>query len=313
VVRTNVERLKGGIRVVSTPGEGCRFEMHFPLTLATTRVLIAELGGFKYAVPVEFVRRGLKVDREAVFLVEGRPTVMVDGHAVSVVDLAAILELRQGAEAGLNNRRRLDKLLCIVIELGNERMGLFVDALVDEQEVVLKPNNGLLKRVRNVSGATILGTGEVCMVLNPADMLQSLRRGAGGDHFHQQVENMEATRQAILLVEDSITTRTQEKRILEGAGYEVVVAVDGLDGYAKLGTRPFDAVITDVEMPNMSGLELAEKIRLDERYRELPIILVTSLASEEDQKRGVEAGANAYITKGRFEQKVLLDTLGRLI
>jgi two-component system chemotaxis sensor kinase CheA len=117
----------------------------------------------------------------------------------------------------------------------------------------------------------------------------------------------------ILLAEDSITTRTQEARILENAGYEVVTAADGLEAWNKLATRAFDAVVTDINMPNLDGLGFAERIRRESRYADLPIILVTSLASDEDKKRGLDAGANAYITKPAFDQKILLDCLERLI
>ncbi|MBI2316142.1 MAG: response regulator, partial [Betaproteobacteria bacterium] len=119
--------------------------------------------------------------------------------------------------------------------------------------------------------------------------------------------------QQVLLAEDSITTRTQEARILESAGYEVVTAADGLEAYGKLATRAFDAVVTDISMPNMDGLALAQKIRGEPKYAELPIILVTALASDEDKRRGLDAGANAYITKPEFDQQVLLDCLERLI
>jgi two-component system chemotaxis sensor kinase CheA len=115
------------------------------------------------------------------------------------------------------------------------------------------------------------------------------------------------------LVEDSITTRTQEKRILESAGYEVVAAVNGVDALQKLSSRAFDAVISDVQMPHMDGLTLTERIRREPKYNELPIILVTSLAAEEDKRRGVEVGASAYIAKPTFDQELLLDTLRRLI
>jgi two-component system chemotaxis sensor kinase CheA len=124
---------------------------------------------------------------------------------------------------------------------------------------------------------------------------------------------MASSQPVVLLAEDSITIRTQEKRILEAAGYEVVTAVDGLDGYNKLRTRHFDAVVSDIQMPNMDGLTLASKIRENPEYNELPIILVTSLASDEDKRKGAEAGANAYITKGSFNQDILLDTLKRLV
>jgi two-component system chemotaxis sensor kinase CheA len=172
----------------------------------------------------------------------------------------------------------------------------------------------MLKRVRNVAGATILGTGEVCMVLNPHDLLKTVQRRHAPvvARVQQPVAEIER-KKVILLADDTMVTRTQEKRILESAGYEVVVAVDGLDAYKKLSARAFDAVVSDVEMPNMTGLTLAAKIREDPRYKELPIVLVTSLVSDEDRRRGLEAGASAYIPKGTFEQKVLIDTLRRLV
>ena len=150
------------------------------------------------------------------------------------------------------------------------------------------------------------------MVLNPLDLLQSVRKQPARmrrESSHPKPQQ----KHAILLVEDSITTRTQEKRILEGAGYEVVAAVNGLDALQKLSNRAFDAVISDVEMPYMDGLTLTERIRREPKHNELPIILVTSLASEEDKRRGVEVGANAYIAKPTFDQGLLLDTLRRLI
>jgi two-component system, chemotaxis family, sensor kinase CheA len=196
--------------------------------------------------------------------------------------------------------------------VGGEQIGLFVDALLDEHEVVVKPHSAPLKRVRNVSGATILGTGEVCMTLNPLDLLHSVRKHPA----HMLWESSEPKLQlkhTILLVEDSITTRTQEKRVLESAGYEVVAAVNGVDALQKLSSQAVDAVVSDVEMPLMDGLTLAERIRQEPKYNELPIILVTSLASEEDKRRGLEVGVNAYIAKPTFDQGLLLDTLRRLI
>ena len=150
------------------------------------------------------------------------------------------------------------------------------------------------------------------MVLNPVDLLQSVRRQPA--HMRREPSQPKPQQKhAILLVEDSITTRTQEKRILESAGYEVVAAVNGIDALQKLSARRFDAVVSDVEMPHMDGLALTERIRREPKYNELPIILVTSLASEEDKRRGVEVGANAYIAKPTFNQGLLLDTLRRFI
>jgi len=149
------------------------------------------------------------------------------------------------------------------------------------------------------------------MVLNPHDLLNSIRKSMAPVAAPRPAQVLTA-KKLVLLAEDSITTRTQEKRILESAGFEVVTAVDGLDALQKLGTRPFDALVSDIEMPNLDGLSLTAKIRQDARHKDLPIILVTSLASDEDRRRGIEVGADAYITKSAFEQQILVDTLRRL-
>jgi two-component system chemotaxis sensor kinase CheA len=311
VVRANVERLKGSIQLQSTPGKGTSITILLPVTLATVRVLIVEVNGHPYGLPMECVQVLMTVAPADVFAVEGRHAVLHQGRPVSVARLADLLELPRAIERGMA-RNAPPAFLCAVLSLGGEPFGVFVDVLLDEREVVLKPQSALLARVRNVAGATILDSGEICMVLNPQDLLASMRKGAAPVAPPVVVEASKR-KKAVLLAEDSITTRMQEARILETAGYEVVTAVDGVDAWNKLATRTFDAVVTDVMMPNLSGLGLAEKIRGEARYAELPIILVTSLASDEDKRRGLEAGANAYLTKTAFDQQTLLDCLQRLI
>jgi len=311
VVRANVERLKGSIQLQSEPGKGTRFTIVLPVTLATVRVLIVEVNGHPYGLPAECVQVLKMITPSEVFAVEGRDAVLHQGRPVSVARLADLLQLPQATQPG-KGRDVQAASRCAVLSVGGESFGVLVDALLDEQEVVLKPQSALLERVRNVSGATILDSGEICMVLNPQDLLASMRKGAAPVAPSEAAGAAEG-KKAILLAEDSITTRTQEARILENAGYEVVTAADGLDAWNKLATRAFDAVVTDVMMPNLDGLGLAGKIRNEPRYADLPVILVTSLASDEDKKRGLEAGANAYITKPAFDQTILLDCLERLI
>ncbi len=313
VVRAKVEQLKGAIAVESTPGLGCTFKLQLNTTLTTTHVLIVEVNSVSYAIPVDSVQTTLLVARSEIFATGGCQTIVLDHQPVSVAWLTDLLQLPLTIPTSPKAADSTAKMLpCIVLQVGTERLGLLVDALLDQQNVVLKPQSKLLERVRNVSGATILGTGEVCMILNPQDLLKSVQKrtvnGTVSQQFLQRVE-----KPAILLVEDSITIRTQVKRILEGAGYDVTAAVDGLDGFNKLKSRNFDAVVSDVQMPNLDGLSLTAKIRQQKEYSELPIILVTTLASEDDRKRGADAGANAYLTKGNFEQKLLLDTIKRLI
>ena len=313
VVRTKVEQLKGAIAIESNQGLGCTFKLQLNTTLTTTHVLIVAVNNVSYAIPVDSVQTTLQVARQEIFATGGCQTIMLDSQPVSVAWLTDLLQLPLTVPTSPKAADSTTKMLpCIVLQVGTERLGLLVDALLDQQIVVLKPQSKLLQRVRNVSGATILATGEVCTILNPQDLLKSVQKGRGTTTSSQQFLQ-EIKKPAILLVEDSITIRTQVKRILEGAGYDVTAAVDGLDGFNKLKSRNFDAVVSDVQMPNLDGLALTAKIRQQKEYTELPIILVTTLADDEDKKRGADAGADAYLTKGNFDQQLLLDTLKRLI
>ena len=314
VVRVNVERLKGSIQVQSTPTQGCTFRFTLNTSLATTFALILAVNQTPYAIPIEFVDRMMRVDQQDIFTLEGSSTITDHDRPLSVAWLTDLLNLPISVAAHPQNVHAGAKSTpCIVLKVGSERLGLLVDDLLDQQDIVLKPHSKLLKRVRNIAGATILGTGEVCMVLNPLDLLKSAggkRADAKGADRAIATAN---TQPNVLLVEDSIPIRTQVRRILEGAGYSVTTAVDGLDGFDKLQEAMFDAVVSDVEMPNLDGLGLTTRIRQQTQYEELPIILVTTLAKDEDKRRGADAGANAYITKGDFDQNLLINTLRSLI
>lgn len=320
VVRANVDRLKGSIKVDSVPAQGTCFRIRLPLTLATMRVLIVGSGGYAYAIPVESVHTAKLVAAEEVFPIEGRDAMSLDGQPVSLVPLADLLVVRRKRQARppAAGQTSADEAArpCVILTDGAERVGFFVDALLDEQEVVLKPHRQALGRIPNVAGSTILGTGEVCIVLNPYDLIRSAANRTDLLALDRQAEAQDATdgrQRVILLAEDSITTRTQEKRILENAGYAVVTAVDGADALNRLSRRKVDALVSDVEMPNLDGFKLTEAVRRHAKYKDLPVILVTSLSRDEDRRRGMEAGANAYLTKPTFDQKVLLDTLRRLL
>lgn len=314
VVRTNVERLKGNIQIQSTPGHGCIFRLQLSTTLTTVNVLLLEVQGIVHALPLEFVQTTLLVPLDQIATTQGRASIAFDGQDIPVANLADLLEFSNHTYTFTTKvkQQKSNFQACILLKVGEEKAGFFVDRLLDTQEVVIKPQSQLLKRVRNITGATILPTGEVCMILNPSDLLKSLQKPTTSLALIKQRETARRQR-VILLVEDSIPVRTQEKRLLEKAGYEVVVAVDGLDGYNKLKTRHFDAVLSDVEMPNLDGFSLTAKIRQHQEYSKLPIILVTTLTSDEDKKKGAEAGANAYIIKGKFNQDTLLEILETLV
>jgi two-component system chemotaxis sensor kinase CheA len=313
VVHDRVESLKGSIQVEFTPQKGCLFRITLNSSLFTTDALIVRVSEHPYAIPVQFVESMQLVSPQEVFTDGGSQTLSFEGESVSVAWLADLLGLRLQAPTSTKALHAASKTLsCMILRIGSERLALLVDEILEQQDIVLRPQSQLLKRVRNISGATILGTGEVCMVLNPTDLFKSAHKAIISVTV-QELARATQVKQKILLVEDSIPIRTQMKRILEAAGYEVTAAVDGEDGFNKLKGNTFAAVVSDVQMPNLDGLELVAKMRQLDQYKDLPVILVTTLASEEDKLQGHQVGANAYITKGDFEQGVLLDTLRSLI
>jgi two-component system, chemotaxis family, sensor kinase CheA len=312
VVRANVEQLKGSIQVLSTPGQGCLFRITLNMNLATAQALIVEVNQAPYAIPLESIETLKLVSREEIFPVEGSLTMNWEGKPISVAWLTDVLELPVQSPSTTQAIRALHKAVpCVVIRQGADHLGLLVDEFLDQQHIVIKPHSKLLKQVRNITGATILSSGEICMVLNADDLIKFTGTGSTAIAPNRIAET-EIRQTRVLLVEDSLPIRTQMRRILEGAGYKVTIAVDGLDGLNRLKSGTFDAIVSDVEMPNLSGLELTSQVREFPQYDELPIILVTTLAKEEDKRKGADAGANAYLTKGDFDQSLLLSTLRRL-
>jgi two-component system chemotaxis sensor kinase CheA len=206
-----------------------------------------------------------------------------------------------------------DSLLQIVV-LGSaeRRVAFLVEDVLGEQEVLTKPLGRQLSRVRNVAGATVLGTGRVVPVLNVPDLLKSAVKITAAP-VKRAAEAVMEKQKPVLVVEDSITARTLLKNILESAGYDVSTAVDGVEAFTALKTKEFELVVSDVDMPRMNGFALTAKIRQDKKLSELPVVLVTALESREDREQGIDAGANAYIVKSSFDQSNLLEVIRRLI
>ena len=309
VVRENVERLKGTVEVNSTWEKGCRFQLSFNTSLSTTSVVILEMNEHSYAMPLDFIEKMLLVPADSIFLFEGSSAILYEDKPLSVVWLKDIFKLKNQNQ----NKIKLSKIPCVIINTGLEKIGIFTDKLIEQQNIILKPQSKLVQAIPHILGATILSSGEVCMVIDPKQIVQTVAFG-GEIAQSTNIASIVTVKPHILLVEDSLPIRTQIRRILISAGYDVTVAVDGLAGFDTLQVeKNFDAVVSDVEMPNLSGLEMTARIRQYSEYDEIPIILVTTLATEADKRKGAEAGANAYLTKGDFDQNLLLDTLRRLI
>ncbi len=308
IVREKVEKLGGGVEIESQPDEGSTIRLLVPLTLATFRGVLVRVDGQQFILPSTSVQRVTRVRKDAVRTVENRETVVLDGQAASLVRLADVLEMKPG----IGREDPSDPFIQVVV-LGSapHRMVFQVDEVLHEQEVLVKPLGKQLSRVRNVSGATVLGSGKVIPILNVADLTKSAVKASpsyGGSDIALTEKKVR-----ILVAEDSITARTLLKGILETAGYDVAVAVDGMDAFSVLAKGGYDLLVSDVDMPRMNGFDLTAKVRADRRLSDLPIVLVTALESMEDRERGVDAGANAYIVKSSFDQSNLLEVVKRLV
>lgn len=307
VVVANLRKLKGSVHVETDEGHGTRFILRLPVTLTTDHGVLVRAGGAVFAIPTSAVDRIMEIKPSQIIEVEASHAILHRGRSIPLRDLAATLEL-----AGYE---RINKkvLPVMVIAKGWDSVAFLVDEVIGEREIVVKPFRPPLQGVRNITGGTLTGSGDVIMVLNPSDLVDSGLRGSLAHLRGKEADTEVAKVLRVLVVDDSITTRSLEKSILEHAGYKVSVAVDGQQAWGMLQELTFDLVVTDVEMPQMNGFELTGLIKQSERLKHLPVIIVTSLAKEEDRQRGIEVGAEAYIVKGQFETKILLDVVEQLI
>ena len=309
IVKECVERLRGRLSLETRVGAGTTVSMVVPASIATFRGLLVRAGDQAFLLPVESVERVIRVAPEEIVTVEGREAVPSRGHPLFVARLRSLLQLdgsEDPPEAEAEGKRP-----CALVRSEERVMGVIVDEVLGDREVLVKDLRPPLLRVRNVAGAGLLGTGQVVLILRPSDLLRSAEQA----HRPPAAAPAPAERRpsAVLVVDDSITTRTMEKNLLEAAGYEVRVAVDGIDAWTLLRTERFDIVVSDVDMPRMDGFDLTARVRADPTLADLPVVLVTALESREDKERGIEVGADAYVVKSSFDQSNLLEIIRRLV
>jgi len=305
IVREKVEKLGGSISFESEPSRGTAFHIVLPLSVATFRGILVRVADRHFVLPAIHVERAVRVKREEVSTVQNREILDLAGRSVALVRLAAVLELAGGDALP-------DRMQAVIATVGEQSVAFVVDEVLSEREVLMKRMGPQLSRVRNIAGATLLGSGKVVPILNVPDLIKSAIRGLpGSGPLHSFGAAPQTKLRRILVVEDSITSRTLMKNILESAGYIVVTAVDGVDALTRLNNGRFDVVVSDVDMPRLNGFDLTAKIRADRDLAELPVVLVTALGSPEDRERGIDVGASAYIVKGSFDQSDLLQTVQR--
>jgi two-component system, chemotaxis family, sensor kinase CheA len=306
VVRSNVGELGGQVMIESQIGHGTQIILVLPLTLVTTRILLVNVGKHTFALPATGCRGTIWAQRSQIRTIEGRATINHKEQTLPLLRLADLLGVE--ADAAFQRSERMPAVL-----IGNtqRQVGLLVDRLLDEREAVVKPLGPLFEQRRRYSGAVQLGDGQLTLLLNPIILSQTAR----GMALTSPTSGMAGARRrsSLLIADDSFTTRELIRSILQSAGYNVTVAYDGMDALEKLRGQSYDLVISDVEMPRVNGFQLTARIRQELGLMDLPVVIITSLASDEHRRQGLEAGAQAYIVKSQFNQDNLLEVVQQLL
>ncbi len=347
VVKEAVDRLKGTVEVRSKVGEGTTFEITLPITLAIVDVLLVDVGGQDFAIPVAAVDEVLLPQDQDKKEVAGSPCVMWRGHTLAFFDLHSLLGIPtypesegdgsyrgtapsadftqdssslsgRGSAAAPGDGAGEGRGPALVLTSGTRRIAARVDALLGQQEIVIKGLGSFMPRIRHIAGASILGDGRVVLVLDPNELIDTARRPGGprtGARRRRRLASKPVSqpRRKLLVVDDSLAIREMLRSIFEAAGYDVEVASDGQVALEIIQSSKVDGVVTDIEMPRMDGFDLCEAIRSRPDTQDLPVVMVTGLEKEEDKRRGLEVGANAYLVKSSFDQSALLDAVRSLV
>lgn len=308
VVQNMVKQVRGTVRVVPQPGHGTRFQMQLPLTLSVVRTLLAEIDGEPYAFPLAAIVRTLLLRREQIELIEGRQHFNFDGRAVGLVNAHQLLG---GGEPKLTG----NEVPVIVVSDGGNRYGLVVDRFLGERALVVQPLDVRFGKIQDIAAGALMEDGSPVLIVDVEDLVRSVEKLVLAGHLSLVQRSVTADRQRkrVLVVDDSLTVRELERKLLSHAGYEVEVAVDGMDGWNAARTGHFDLMVSDIDMPRMDGIELVTLIKKDPNLKHLPVMIVSYKDREEDRRRGLEAGADYYLTKGSFHDETLLAAVVDLI
>jgi len=307
VVKSQVEAMRGMVDVTTEVGRGTSFRLTLPLTLTTIRGLLVGAGDQALAFDAASVLRLLRVAPGDVRSVDGRAMITGDGPPTPLVSLATLLGFERGPAAD-----EQAKIPVVILAAGGREVAFAVDALIGEQELLVRDLGARLRRVRYVAGGTILPSGRIAIILHAGDLIQGALARADDQPLGRRRER-DTVKKRVVVADDSMTTRTLMKAILEGAGYEVLAASNGAEAWRIVQDQAVDLLVTDVEMPRMDGFALTETVRASPQSRDLPVILMTSRESEADKAHGLRVGANAYLLKSAFDQRALLSTIEQIL
>jgi len=312
IVTEKISKLGGTIVIESKQGIGTTFIITLPVTLAAFRGILVRVGEQFFIIPTNSVERAIRIGSSDISTLESKNMIRVRGESIALLGLGEVLGLA-GQAIRKNDKHSFP---VVILSLVNVRIAFVVDEVMGEYEGLVKGMGPKIMHVKNIAGVTVLGSGKVVPILHIPELMESAIHSAAGiadQKGSDETEAEETLQQRILVVEDSITSRALIRNIIESSGYKVKTAVNGMEAFGFMQNELFDLVVSDVEMPEMNGFELTAKIRKDPSFSEIPVVLVTALESAVYRQKGMEAGANAYITKGSFEQSNLIETIQRLI
>lgn len=311
VVADMLKQVRGTIRITTRAGQGSRFLLQLPLTLSVIRSLLVEIAGEPYAFPLAYVNRTLRLPAEALQTLEGYQHFSHGGRQIGLVSAHQVLQKGQW--------RARDGSVCVVV-IGEQEhaYGVAVDAFLGERMLVVQPLDARLGKIADILAGALTEEGEPLLILDVADMLRTVEKLTASGRLQtvgaESAEDSAAgARKKVLVVDDSLTVRELERKMLSNRGYQVSVAVDGMDGWNAVRAEAFDLVITDIDMPRMDGIELVTLIRSAPSLQGLPVMIVSYKDREEDRQRGLEAGADHYFTKSSFHDESLLLAVTDLI
>ena len=309
-VQHMVRQLRGAVVLEQTAGQGSRFHLEVPLTLSVVRSLVVEVGEEAYAFPLAHIERMCDLAPDDIVQLEGRQHFWHEGRHVGLVAASQLLQRPAGQSPS-------DTLKVVVIRERDAVYGIAVERFIGERTLVVLPLDDRLGKVQDISAGALLDDGSVVLIVDVEDMLRSvdklLNTGRLERIARRSQQATEVPRKRVLVVDDSLTVRELQRKLLLNRGYEVAVAVDGMDGWNALRSEDFDLLITDIDMPRMDGIELVTLLRRDSRLQSLPVMVVSYKDREEDRRRGLDAGADYYLAKASFHDDALLDAVMELI
>ena len=311
VVQTKITQLNGKVKVNSFIGQGTKVTIELPVTMATIKSFIIRLNSQNFAIPVSAIKGVIKVSSDEIYTKDGKENILYQQNSVPIFNLSKVL----GFKPSPNTK---DKKTILLIEAENNIIGFVVEELIGDQEILNKELSPPLFKLKNISGITTLINGDICLIINVSEILKTImtndyKQFAPAKYVNDDYAQINPSECTILVVDDFMTTRMMLKNILTAKGFHVDIAHDGMEGLEKASQKKYDLISSDVEMPNMNGFELAEKLKSSPRTSQVPVILITSLNSDKVKAKAKQAGADLFICKNDFNQAYFLRGVEYLI